>query len=71
MKLVHEKILIGCGVVLVLFPFIGLPSAWKTGITVVVGLIVIYLSAIIYKSIKTHERLAHPEIKTETFTEVN
>ena len=69
MKLIHEKIIIACGLALIVLPFMGFPTAWKTVLTVILGLVVAYLGAIIFKSIRRHERIAHPEKKTETFTE--
>ena len=70
MKLIHEKIIIGCGIALIILPFTGFPSSWKTVLTMLIGIIVIYLGAIIYKTIRTHEQTAHAEKKTGTFTEI-
>ena len=69
MKLLETKIIIGLGVWLMVLPFTGFPNNWKSWLTVLTGVVVVYISALVFKSMRVHEKTAHPEVKTETFTE--
>lgn len=71
MKVVYEKVIISCGVVLMLLPFTGFPLFWKKIMTVLIGLVVTYFGLLILRGIRRHEREEHAEKKTETFTEIN
>jgi CDP-diglyceride synthetase len=67
MKLLQEKIVIGAGVFLIILPFTGFPSSWKTIFTVFIGVVLAYIGALIFK--RTTKQKS-PETKTETFTQV-
>ncbi len=71
MKVLHEKVIITCGVVLMLLPFTGFPLFWKKVLTVLIGLVVTYFGLIILRGIRRHKREEHSEKRTETFTETN
>ena len=55
------------GLILVLLPFLGVPSSWKTVATIVAGLVLLYLGYKEYRIAERH-RLAREE-KTKTYTE--
>lgn len=69
MKLTQEKIIIGLGIWLLVLPFTGFPSSWKTLLTVATGVVVIYLGALLFKKARTRARSASVETKTGTFIE--
>ena len=70
MRFTKEKTLIGLGALLVLLPLTGFPRSWKTAITVVIGIVIIYFGTLFYKIARNNffgEK--KEEIRTETFTE--
>jgi hypothetical protein len=70
MKLTQEKIIIGLGVWLAVLPFTGFPRSWKMVITVISGLAVVYVGALIWRKAKLlQQNLITVETKTGTFTE--
>jgi hypothetical protein len=69
MKYLHEKVIIGGGIWLILLPYTGFPSSWKSVFTVVTGIAFAYIGLLRYKKIKKAEQANHTEIKTGTFTE--
>jgi xanthine/uracil permease len=69
MKFIQEKAIIACGVVLLLLPLTGFPRSWKTAISVLVGITVVYIGALLYKKATTLSPENKTEIKTKTFTE--
>ncbi|MBP6884358.1 MAG: hypothetical protein KBC17_00865 [Candidatus Pacebacteria bacterium] len=70
MKLIQEKIIIACGVLLIVLPFSGFPRNWKTVISFIIGVLIVYLGSLVFKknSQKNTEQVA--EIKRTTFTEI-
>ena len=74
MKFTKEKTIIGLGILLVLLPLTGFPRSWKTVITVIVGIAVIYMGTLLYRLArrnifeKNHTQVG-AEIRTQTFTE--
>ena len=52
-------------------PFLGFPDFWKTAFIVLTGLIITYLSALIWKQVRIRNINNVTEIKTETFTETS
>jgi len=69
MKVIQEKVVIGCGVWLIVLPFTGFPSSWKTVLTMLTGLVIAYVGALLVKDARTREKSLNLETKTETFTE--
>ncbi len=69
MKLVQEKMVIGLGIWLIVLPFTGFPSSWKTFLIVLTGLVLAYVGALLFKNAKTHHAEQHAETRTDTFTE--
>ena len=49
MRALEEKILTGCGIWLAVLPFTGFPQTWKDGLTILTGVIIIYLAAILWR----------------------
>ncbi len=70
MRYLHEKLIIGGGIWLVVLPYTGLPSSWKTVLTILTGLMFLYSGLLQYKKVKNANRMEGVETKTETFTEV-
>ncbi len=70
MKISLEKIVIGSGVWLVILPFTGFPHGVKTVLTILTGIVVVYVGALIWKRERNSRVTTVVEIKTETFTEV-
>lgn len=70
MKFIQEKTIIIGGIWLVVLPYTGFPSSWKTVLTLVTGLAFTYIGLLQYKRSKAAERSMHVETRTETFTEV-
>jgi hypothetical protein len=70
MKFIHEKSIIGGGIWLVVLPYTGLPSSWKTVLTIVTGLVFLYSGLLQYKKAKAVSREVGMETKAQTFTEV-
>lgn len=66
-----EKVLLVLGVWLMVLPFLGFPDFWKTAFIVLTGLIITYLSALIWKQVRIRNINNVTEIKTETFTETS
>jgi hypothetical protein len=50
MKATKEKILIGCGVWMLVLPFTGFPRSWKTALTFVTGVLVAYIALLLWRS---------------------
>ena len=69
MKMIQEKTVIGLGVWLMVLPFTGFPSSWKTVLTVATGLVALYFGALLFKRARTAMLASHEETRTETFTE--
>jgi hypothetical protein len=55
------------GLILVILPFLGLPTSWKMTIIIIAGLVLLWLGYKEYRIAERH-RLAHEE-KTKTYTE--
>ncbi len=70
MRSLQEKIVIGAGLGLAVLPFTGFPRSWKSIITVVLGLALAYVGALLLKAARTRARAAAPEVRTGTFTEI-
>ncbi len=68
MKSTQEKIIIGCGVWLIIFPFLGLPVSWKMILTVAMGVVITYIGALRYNRLRAKKGT---ETRTETFTETS
>ena len=68
MKFIQEKIIIACGVLLLVLPFTGFPRSWKTFISVLVGVVVVYFGALMYRK-AVNSVAGMSEKKSETFTE--
>ncbi len=69
MKLLQEKVVIGCGVWLIILPFTGFPRSWKTVLTILTGVVIAYVGALIFKKARKDSRHQGGERRTETFTE--
>ncbi|OGI61928.1 hypothetical protein A2645_01960 [Candidatus Nomurabacteria bacterium RIFCSPHIGHO2_01_FULL_39_9] len=61
-----SKIIILLGVANIIIPFLGLPSNWKTGLFIVLGLYLIYLGYAIREKNKENASI---EINTENYSE--
>jgi len=68
MKTIQEKIVIGAGLWLILLPFTGFPSSWKMILAAVMGLVLVYVGALLFKKAR-EQHAGNGEKKTETFTE--
>ncbi len=68
MKLIQQKIITIAGLWLIVLPFTGFPRSWKTLFTVVTGMVVAYIGALMWKRASAKEK--KPEVKTDTFTQV-
>lgn len=55
------------GLVLVLMPFLGVPTSWKMAIAIIAGIVLLYLGYKEYRIAERH-RLAREE-RTKTYTE--
>ncbi|MEI8130063.1 MAG: hypothetical protein WCG55_00995 [bacterium] len=66
-----EKVLLILGVWLIILPFLGFPDLWKTILISATGVVVVYLSALIWKQVRMRALNNVAEIKTETFTETS
>ncbi len=71
MKLTQEKIIIGCGVWLIVLPFLGFPLGWKMVLTTVTGVVLAYVGALFYKRSRAKKAGMITETRTETFTETS
>lgn len=69
MKISQEKALVIIGVILVLLPFSGFPRDWKSWITGILGICIIYLGSLLWRK-KVLSRGKEHEKKTGTFTEI-
>ena len=69
MRYTQEKCIIGAGVWLVILPFTGFPRGLKTVLTVLTGVFLLYVGALIYKRVRTQGTQVTGEIHTGTFTE--
>ncbi len=69
MKYAHEKIIIGCGVWLMVLPFTGFPRSFKTFLTIITGLALVYVGAILLKRIREEKSEIELEVRTGTFKE--
>ena len=70
MNIKKEKLVLGLGVWLIVLPFLGFPETWKMVLTVVTGVIITYVGALLLKRSRMPNSLA-TETKTETFTETS
>lgn len=72
MKLIQEKIVIGCGVLLLVLPFSGFPRSWKTVISFLIGVLIIYFGSLIFRknSQKIDGANESVEIRRKAFTEI-
>jgi uncharacterized membrane protein len=70
MKNINEKIILIAGIWLVVMPYTGFPSSWKTVFMIVTGLVLVYVGIALLKKKKQQDRSANAEVKTGTFTEV-
>ena len=67
MRLLEEKVLIGCGVWLLLLPFTGFPRSWKSVLTAITGMVVIYLAALLWrKNLIRHHAQHQSAFQAET-----
>jgi len=55
------------GLILVLLPFLGLPTSWKMAVCIIAGIVLLYLGYKEYRIAERH-RLAREE-RTKTYTE--
>ena len=70
MKFMKEKTVIGLGVLLILLPLTGFPRSWKTSISFIIGIGVMYMGLLFFRTARNNETVKkNNEIKTETFTE--
>ena len=70
MRFAKEKTVIGLGVLLIVLPLTGFPREWKTVISVIVGIAIMYVGALFYRVARAHHfGQKKSEIRTETFTE--
>ena len=69
MKFIQEKIVVACGVLLVILPLTGFPRSWKSVISVFVGVVVIYVGALLYRK-ALNAKSERVENKTKAFTEI-
>jgi type IV secretory pathway VirB2 component (pilin) len=70
MKFAKEKTIIGLGILLVVLPLTGFPREWKTVISVVIGVIIIYMGSLFYRIVRNNENASKiNENKTQTFTD--
>ena len=70
MRFAKEKTVIGLGILLVVLPLTGFPREWKTVISVIIGIVLIYVGALCYRVARNnHFGQKKSEIRTETFTE--
>lgn len=69
MKYIQEKIVVACGVLLIILPLTGFPRSWKSVISVLVGVVIIYLGALLYKK-ALNAQSERIETKTKVFTEI-
>ncbi len=67
MKYIQERTVITAGVVLVLIPFSGFPRGLKMFLVGLIGLVLVFVGALLWK--KAHPLRTEEEMKTETFTE--
>ncbi len=65
--MLYARITAISGLVLVLLPFLGLPTSWKMAVCIIVGLVLLYLGYKEYRIAERH-RLAREE-RTKTYTE--
>ncbi len=70
MKNINEKIILIAGIWLVVMPYTGFPSSWKTVFMIITGLVLVYVGIALLKKKKQQDRSANAEVKTGTFTEV-
>lgn len=68
MKFMKEKTIIGLGVLLILMPLTGFPRSWKTAITVIIGMGVVYIGLLFFRNARNNEIATkkNSEIKIET-----
>ncbi len=71
MKSTQEKVVIGCGVWLIVLPFLGLPVSWKMILVTATGVVVTYVGALAYKRSLHKSGTVATETRTETFTETS
>ncbi len=71
MKSIQEKIIIGCGVWLIVLPFLGFPVGWKMVLTTITGVVLTYVGSLAYKRSLVKKNSMGTEIRTETFTETS
>ncbi len=69
MKYTQEKTIIGGGIWLIVLPYTGFPSSWKTVLTLLTGILFTYIGSLQYKRAKEGDHSSRIETKTETFTE--
>lgn len=70
MKNINEKAVIISGIWIVVLPYTGFPSSWKTVLLIITGLVLIYIGIALLKRKKQSEALDKSEKRTGTFTEV-
>ncbi len=69
MKSSAEKIIIGCGVWLIILPFTGFPRSWKNAILIITGVVILYLGTRLWRTAAVRKMRRTQEVRTETFTE--
>lgn len=67
MKYIQEKSVVTIGIVLVLLPYSGFPRDWKSTITIILGVLLVFVGGLIWR--KARPVQAKKEMHTETFTE--
>jgi hypothetical protein len=69
MKLIQEKIILASGIFLLILPFTGFPRSWKSVLSACVGVLIIYVGALLYKKSAIRVSSEKSETKTKAFTE--
>lgn len=65
--MIYARITAIVGLLLVLLPFLGFPTSWKTFFSVIAGIVLLYVGYKEYRSIEGARR--RKEEKTKTYTE--
>lgn len=65
----EQKLLVIAGAWLFILPFTGFPHSWKTVLTVITGLIVIYLGVLLWRRDRAQYHAPRYETRSDTFTE--
>ncbi len=69
MKYVKEKSVIISGVWLIVMPYMGVPRSWKSFLTVLTGIVLVYLGGLVLKEVREKNKtVVAPDNKPEKIT---